>query len=137
LQSEPAASERQKKSGRATERKNGGKNRRARIFAGSCSDGQGWHMIRWKPVMALPLNGNNWIVVKRRLKETYPQITDDDLDYIENKKDEMLDHLQRRLGTSRIEIAWFVEEAIAHESGLGRPEWSAYVLSDESRRVPV
>lgn len=51
----------------------------------------------------LNLKGN-WNVVKGKLKQKYGDLTDDDLTYVEGKKDEFFGRIQKKLGKSREEI---------------------------------
>ncbi len=51
----------------------------------------------------LQLKGN-WNVIKGKLKQTYGNLTDNDLTYVEGKEDELLGRLQTRLGKTRAEI---------------------------------
>lgn len=51
----------------------------------------------------LELKGN-WNVLKGKLKQKYSQLTDDDLQYVEGKEDELLGRLQKKLGKSDREI---------------------------------
>lgn len=46
----------------------------------------------------------NWNVVKGRLKQSYANLTEDDLLYEEGKEDELVGRLQRRLGKTKDEI---------------------------------
>lgn len=53
----------------------------------------------------------NWNVVKGKLKQKFAHLTDDDLQYIEGKEDELLGRIQKRTGSTREEI----EHVIASE----------------------
>jgi uncharacterized protein YjbJ (UPF0337 family) len=46
----------------------------------------------------------NWSLSKEKLKQKYPNLTDNDLAYILGKEDEMIDQIQRKTGESRDEI---------------------------------
>jgi len=46
----------------------------------------------------------NWNEQKGKLKQKFAQLTDDDLMFVEGKKDEMLGKLQKRLGKTVDEI---------------------------------
>lgn len=45
-----------------------------------------------------------WNEVKGKLKQTYSQLTEDDLRYEEGKEEELLGRLQQKLGKSRDEV---------------------------------
>ena len=46
----------------------------------------------------------NWIEQKGKLKQLFAQLTDDDLLFVDGKKDEMLGRLQIKLGKSKDEL---------------------------------
>jgi uncharacterized protein YjbJ (UPF0337 family) len=46
----------------------------------------------------------NWNQIKGKLKQTYGNLTDDDLTYVEGKEDELLGRLQEKTGKSRDEL---------------------------------
>jgi uncharacterized protein YjbJ (UPF0337 family) len=46
----------------------------------------------------------SWNEVKGKLKQTYGQLTDDDLIFAEGKDDELIGRLQKKLGKSKEEI---------------------------------
>jgi uncharacterized protein YjbJ (UPF0337 family) len=45
-----------------------------------------------------------WNELKGKLKQTYAQLTDDDLIYAKGKEDELLGRLQKKLGQKQDEI---------------------------------
>lgn len=49
------------------------------------------------------LNEENWSEKKQRLQRRYPDLTDDDLAYVEGKEDKLFERVEQRLGTSREE----------------------------------
>lgn len=51
----------------------------------------------------LELKGK-WNQVKGHLKQTYGNLTDDDLSYVEGKEDEFLGRLQEKTGRTRDEL---------------------------------
>ena len=54
----------------------------------------------------LELKGK-WNEIKGKIKQSYADLTDDDLRYEEGKQDELLGGLQQKLGKSRDElISW-------------------------------
>jgi uncharacterized protein YjbJ (UPF0337 family) len=46
----------------------------------------------------------NWDVQKGKLKQMFANLTDDDLMFVEGKKDEMLGRLEIKLGKSKTEL---------------------------------
>jgi uncharacterized protein YjbJ (UPF0337 family) len=51
----------------------------------------------------LNLKGN-WNVVKGRLKQSYGQLTDDDLTYTEGREDELVGRIQKRIGSTVADV---------------------------------
>ncbi len=70
----------------------------------------------------------NWNVLKGKIKQTYADLTDDDLKYVEGKEDELYGRLQKKTGKSRQElIEWInsldffvLRELISKASGTLR-----------------
>ncbi|MFC7335706.1 CsbD family protein [Haloferula chungangensis] len=54
----------------------------------------------------------NWNIAKGKLKQRWGDLTDDDLDYIEGKEEELVGRIQKRTGQSREAV----EEAIRESS---------------------
>lgn len=52
----------------------------------------------------------NWNEVKGKLKQTYGELTDDDLTYAEGKEDEMYGKMQQRLGKTKDQVRDIVED---------------------------
>lgn len=46
----------------------------------------------------------NWNEQKGKLKQAFASLTDDDLKFVEGKKDEMFGKLQKKLGKTREEL---------------------------------
>jgi uncharacterized protein YjbJ (UPF0337 family) len=46
----------------------------------------------------------NWNEIKGKLKKQYSKLTDDDLRYDEGREDELIGHLQKKLGKTNQEI---------------------------------
>ncbi len=57
----------------------------------------------------LTLKGN-WNITKGKLKQKYAQLTDDDLNYVEGKEDELLGRLQKRTGETRETLERYFKE---------------------------
>ena len=55
----------------------------------------------------------DWNIAKGKLKQKWAKLTDDDLQYIEGKQDELLGRIQKRTGETREAI----EKAIKESSG--------------------
>jgi uncharacterized protein YjbJ (UPF0337 family) len=51
----------------------------------------------------------SWNEVKGKLKQSYGNLTDDDLVFAEGKDDELLGRLQKKLGKSKDEIRQMIE----------------------------
>lgn len=51
----------------------------------------------------------NWNEQKAKLRQKFPVITDTDLLYEQGKKDEMLERLQVKLGTTKEELVKMIE----------------------------
>lgn len=52
----------------------------------------------------------NWNIAKGKLKQKFAQLTDDDLQFIEGKEDELIGRIQKRTGQARKEIERTVDE---------------------------
>jgi uncharacterized protein YjbJ (UPF0337 family) len=46
----------------------------------------------------------SWNEIKGKLKQTYGQLTDDDLTFAEGKDEELVGRLQKKLGKSKEEV---------------------------------
>lgn len=46
-----------------------------------------------------------WHELKGKLRQKFAELTDNDLDYAEGQQEELLGHLQKKLGKSQQEIA--------------------------------
>ena len=51
----------------------------------------------------------NWNVIKGKLKQRWARLTDDDLQYVEGKEDELIGRIQKRTGESRENVEKTVE----------------------------
>lgn len=52
----------------------------------------------------------NWNITKGKMKQKFAQLTDDDLQFIEGKEDELLGRIQKRTGQTQKEIEHALEE---------------------------
>jgi uncharacterized protein YjbJ (UPF0337 family) len=53
----------------------------------------------------------SWNVIKGELKRRYRHLTDHDLAYIEGFEDELIDHIQHKVGCTRRAFFRFIEES--------------------------
>ena len=51
----------------------------------------------------------SWNEIKGKLKQSYGNLTDDDLVFAEGKDDELLGRLQKKLGKSKDEVKRMIE----------------------------
>jgi uncharacterized protein YjbJ (UPF0337 family) len=51
----------------------------------------------------------SWNEIKGKLKQSYGNLTDDDLVFAEGKDDELVGRLQKRLGKSKEEVRQMIE----------------------------
>lgn len=56
----------------------------------------------------------NWNIIKGKLKQKYADLTDNDLDYVEGKQEELLGRIQKRTGMTREQLE---EELNTHCEG--------------------
>jgi uncharacterized protein YjbJ (UPF0337 family) len=52
----------------------------------------------------------SWNEIKGKLKQSYGNLTDDDLVFAEGKDDELVGRLQKRLGKSKEEVRQMIEK---------------------------
>jgi len=57
----------------------------------------------------LSLKGN-WNIAKGKLKQKFAQLTDDDLQFVEGKEDELIGHIQNRTGQTKQTVQQALEE---------------------------
>jgi uncharacterized protein YjbJ (UPF0337 family) len=50
----------------------------------------------------------NWNQMKGKIKQKYPDLTDDDLMFVEGKEDDLLGRIQRKTGKSRDEVVSYI-----------------------------
>ncbi|RYD62592.1 MAG: CsbD family protein [Verrucomicrobiaceae bacterium] len=53
----------------------------------------------------------NWNIAKGKLKQKWADLTDDDLDYIEGKEDELVGRIQKRTGQTREDIEKAIKDS--------------------------
>lgn len=63
----------------------------------------------------LQLKGD-WNIVKGKLKQKFAQLTDDDLQYIRGKEDELVGRIQKRTGQAKEDV----EKAVVECDGCGK-----------------
>jgi uncharacterized protein YjbJ (UPF0337 family) len=52
----------------------------------------------------------NWNIAKGKLKQKFAQLTEDDLQFIEGKEDELIGRIQKRTGQAKEKIKSAVDE---------------------------
>jgi uncharacterized protein YjbJ (UPF0337 family) len=52
----------------------------------------------------------NWNIIKGTLKQKWAKLTDDDLQYVEGKEDELIGRIQKRTGETREKVEKVIEE---------------------------
>jgi len=52
----------------------------------------------------------NWNIAKGKLKQKFAELTDDDLQYVEGKEDELIGRIQKRTGQARTDVKRVVDE---------------------------
>jgi uncharacterized protein YjbJ (UPF0337 family) len=58
----------------------------------------------------------NWNITKGKLKQKWAKLTDDDLQFVEGKQDELLGRIQKRTGETRAAVEKAVKEASSSSS---------------------
>ncbi len=51
----------------------------------------------------------NWNIIKGKLKQTYGDLTDDDLAYVEGQEEEVIGRIQKRTGKTKEDIKKFID----------------------------
>lgn len=62
-----------------------------------------------RPMNKLEIKGD-WNILKGNLKQKWAKLTDDDLQYIDGKQDELLGRIQKKTGESREAVESAIEE---------------------------
>ncbi len=62
----------------------------------------------------------HWNIVKGKLKQKWAKLTDDDLEFVEGKQDELIGRIQKRTGEARAHVEAAVSEACSSCSGGSR-----------------
>jgi uncharacterized protein YjbJ (UPF0337 family) len=57
----------------------------------------------------LNLKGN-WNVIKGKLKQSYGQLTDDDLAYTDGQEDELVGRLQKKIGSTAADVRHLLDK---------------------------
>ncbi|MBL9139679.1 MAG: CsbD family protein [Verrucomicrobiales bacterium] len=52
----------------------------------------------------------DWNIAKGKLKQKWAQLTDDDLQYVQGKEDELLGRIQKRTGETRENVEKYVRD---------------------------
>ncbi len=56
-----------------------------------------------------------WNIAKGKLKQKFAQLTDDELEFIEGKRDELVGRIQKRTGQAREQIEQAVDECCGYK----------------------
>nr|WP_319510331.1 hypothetical protein [uncultured Draconibacterium sp.] len=59
---------------------------------------------------------NNWSFIKLGLKDKYPQLSADDLTYVDGYENEFLHNLELKLGMNRVQLTTILYSLIPNES---------------------
>lgn len=51
----------------------------------------------------------NWNIIKGNLKQQWANLTDDDLQYVEGKEEELMGRIQKKTGETKENINHFIE----------------------------
>jgi uncharacterized protein YjbJ (UPF0337 family) len=82
----------------------------ARSPRGPSLDGVRKQTTRTNHMNSLEMKGD-WNIAKGKLKQKWAKLTDDDLQYVDGKQDEMLGRIQKRTGESREAIEKAIKES--------------------------
>lgn len=52
----------------------------------------------------------NWNLIKGKIKQEYGDITDNDLQYMEGKEEELLGRLQKKMGKTKEELKDYIDK---------------------------
>jgi uncharacterized protein YjbJ (UPF0337 family) len=55
-------------------------------------------------LMNTQITKGNWKIAKGKLKQKYADLTDDDLEYVEGREEELIGRIQRKTGQTREQI---------------------------------
>ena len=58
----------------------------------------------------------NWNIAKGKVKQRWADLTDDDLEFIEGKEDELVGRIQKRTGETREAVESALAEYDSHDS---------------------
>lgn len=53
----------------------------------------------------------NWNIAKGKLKQKYAQLTDDDLQFVQGKEEELIGRIQKRTGLAKDQVLVAVQES--------------------------
>ena len=60
-----------------------------------------------------------WEMVKERMKENDSNLTDEDLEYIPGKEEELIQRLEKKMNRSRDQVIAYIESISANEGLAG------------------
>lgn len=62
-------------------------------------------------LMNTQITKGNWKIAKGKLKQKYAELTDNDLEYVEGKEEELIGRIQRKTGETREEIEGLINRS--------------------------
>jgi uncharacterized protein YjbJ (UPF0337 family) len=77
--------------------------------------------IREHQKMAIDVLNSNWKEIRAHAKQWWGELTEDDLDEVEGRRDRLIDLLQQRYGHTREEAEVDVERFLVRASSFIRP----------------
>ena len=68
------------------------------------------HRVAFNPIMTTLEIKGDWNITKGKLKQKWAKLTDDDLQYVEGKQEELIGRIQKRTGETREAVEKAVKE---------------------------
>jgi len=63
--------------------------------------------------------GTTWEAAKEKIKEVKPELTDEDLEYVPGKENELLERLAKRMNRTPAEVRGWVESVSVNKAKAG------------------
>jgi len=70
----------------------------------------------------------NWNIAKGKLKQKFAQLTEDDLQFVEGKEDELIGRIQKRTGHTKANIKRIMDESCT----VAKNKWTSEPTNHES-----